>query len=52
MIIETSFVEVRCEIHAGCAEVDNFDVGAALILATESLDGERSEPIIAEEYVT
>ena len=48
---QLSFVDIRCEVHARRAEVDNLDVRAALVLATEGLHGEGSESVVTEEYV-
>jgi hypothetical protein len=44
-------VEVGCEIQAGRAEVENFDVGAAGVFATEDLYGERAEAVVAKEDI-
>jgi hypothetical protein len=44
-------VEVWCEIETRCAEVKDFNARRTFVLATKSLDGKRTEPVVAKKNI-
>ena len=45
-------VQIRSEIQSRCAEVKNFNIRTAFVLATKHFDSQRAKAVIAHQHIS